>query len=94
MPSPSSAQTFRSPKFEEAFAAVLRVPAHGLNPHYAKVRDESRAWITQCNHGVYGVNMRAFMDNCSFELLAAYPAANELGLRAQMDLVNPPSCFI
>ena len=89
MPSPCSPLTFRLLRFEESFSVF---PDHGVNPHYTKIRDESRAWISQYSH-VYGLNMRAFMDNCGVELLAAYtyPSVNELQFRAPMDLVKPPS---
>ena len=90
---PSQSLTIRLPKFEETFSVF---PDNGLNPHYANSRAESQAWINKYHHAVCGPNMRTFMDKCNFELASAlfYPYANEAGLRATMDLVNLPSCFI
>lgn len=84
---PSSPIIFRLPKLEATFSVFVD---NGLNPHYAKIRAESRAWINQYNKTVYGPKMRAFMDNCEVELsnVFCYPYANEAGLRATMDLVN------
>jgi len=77
----------RLPKLEDTFAVFQD---HGLNPHYAKIRAESRAWINQYGQAICGPDMRAFMDNCNFELVNAfcYPYADEARLRAAMDLTN------
>jgi len=75
------------PRLEDTFTVFHD---HGLNPHYAKIRAESRAWITQYDQAVCGPNLRAFMAHCNFELSNAfcYPYADEAGLRASMDLAN------
>lgn len=91
MSSPLDHATFRLPKLEDTFAVFLD---NGLNPNFSKIRPESRAWINQYNDSVCGPKMRAFMDNCNFELSNSYcfPYAGEAGLRATMDLVGtlPP----
>ncbi|THU99637.1 terpenoid synthase [Dendrothele bispora CBS 962.96] len=80
-------RTFYLPRLEDTFSVF---PENGLNPHYATVRPESRAWIDQYRKFVCGPKMRAFMDNCNFELSNAYcyPHADEPGLRAATDLHN------
>ncbi len=67
-------------------------PDHGLNVHHEEARSESRAWINRFNETVYGPKMRAFMNNCNFELINTfcYPYAEKDGLRATMDLVCLP----
>ncbi|KAJ7230295.1 terpenoid synthase [Mycena pura] len=79
--------TFRLPRLEDTFSVF---PDNGLNPNFSKIRPESRAWINQYTDSVCGPKMRAFMDNCNFELSNSYcfPYAGEAGLRATMDLTN------
>ncbi|KAJ6532993.1 isoprenoid synthase domain-containing protein [Mycena capillaripes] len=87
MLSPLHQITFRLPKLEDTFSVF---PDNGLNPNFAKIRVESRQWINQYSDTVCGPKMRAFMDNCNFELSNSYcfPYAGEAGLRATMDLTN------
>ncbi|KAJ7155327.1 terpenoid synthase [Mycena filopes] len=79
--------TFRLPKLHETFAVF---PDNGLNPNFSKARSASRNWISQYGDLVCGPKMRAFMENCNFELSNSYcfPYAGEAGLRATMDLTN------
>nr|BBH51506.1 putative sesquiterpene synthase [Clitopilus sp.] len=83
----SKPQTFFLPRLDETFKVL---PNNGLNPHFSTVRPQSRAWIKQYDGEVCGPKMRAFMDNCNFELSNAYtyPYAEPAGLRAAMDLTN------
>ncbi|KIJ44869.1 hypothetical protein M422DRAFT_47084 [Sphaerobolus stellatus SS14] len=87
MPLLSCSQTFRLPPLHETFSVF---PDNGLNPNYNACRAQSRAWISKYNVQVCGPKMRAFMDNCNFELSNAYvyPYAQPAGLRATMDLAN------
>ncbi|THU82317.1 terpenoid synthase [Dendrothele bispora CBS 962.96] len=80
-------RTFYLPRLEDTFSVF---PDNGLNPHYAIVRPESRAWINQYTKILCGPKMCAFMENCNFELSNAYcyPYAEKPGLRASMDLAN------
>ncbi|KAF9021647.1 terpenoid synthase [Hymenopellis radicata] len=75
------------PDLEAAFAAL---PKHGLNVHHEEACAESRAWINRFNKAMYGPKMRAFMENCNFELLNTfcYLYAGKAGLRAAMDFAN------
>ncbi|KAJ7473082.1 isoprenoid synthase domain-containing protein, partial [Mycena galericulata] len=79
--------TYRLPKLDETFSVFLD---NGLNANYSKIRVQSREWINQYGDIVCGPKMRAFMNNCNFELINSYcfPYAGEAGLRAAMDLTN------
>ena len=87
MPSRTRPLTFRLPRLEDTFSEF---PDNGLNSHYTRCRAQSRDWINRYSKAICGPKMRAFMDNCNFELSTSYvyPYAPPAGLRATMDLVS------
>lgn len=87
MPISTTSNSFRLPMIEQTYSVF---PNNGLNLHFAVCFPEARAWIRKYENVICGPKMRAFLDNCKFELFAAYnfPYANQAGLKATMDHVR------
>ena len=79
-------ETFCLPRLDDTF---LVFPDNGINPYYSECLPQSKEWASQYYKIVFGPNLRAFLNNCNFELLAAYthPYAEPDCLKAAMDFV-------
>jgi len=70
--------------------SAFTINGPGVNPHFAACLPDGQAWIRKYRSLICGPKMCTYLENCNFELFAAYivPSADSSGLKATMDFVN------